>query len=244
MIFLFHGNNLVASREAFLQLQRQYAAAAESDSAAAIFSLSSSATLPQFQEVCEPAALFGGSRLVIMEIPLKEAVRRQAALINDASFPDYLKNKPESTHVALWFDEELPARHPLLQALKGERAARIFCAHLVPPNVFSFLEELANRRREGALRQFCYWQRREINNVYLLTMMAWQLRRLLAFFYGVSLGRTAPFVRLRLTRQVKNFSGNELLSFYEELSILDAKSKSGEIDLSLGLFRLVEKITT
>lgn len=243
MIFLFHGNNLVTSREAFLQLQRQYAAAAKSDLAAAIFSLSSNATLPQFQEVCEPGALFGGVRLIIMEIPLKEAVRRPAALINDASFPDYLKNKPESTHVALWFDEELPARHPLLQALKGERAARIFCANLAPPNVFSFLEALANRRREEALRKFCYWQKAGINNIYLLTMVAWQVRRLLAFFYGIPLGKVAPFAQAKLTRQVKNFSEDELLSFYDRLYDLDTRGKSSEADLSCGLFRLVEEIT-
>lgn len=237
MIFLFHGSNPSASREAFLQLRSHY-------SPLAIFSLSGKANFGQFQEICEPGALLGGVRLIMTEIYLKEAGHGQTSLINDEHLPDYLKNKPESTHVALWFDEELPAQHPLLQALNKEKAVRIFRTNLVPPNVFSFLEELANRRRPEALGKFCYWQKMEINNVYLLTMMVWQLRRLLTFFYGASPGRLAPFVRARLSRQIKNFSEKELLSFYEELSVLDVRGKSGETDLSLGLFRLVEKITT
>lgn len=236
MIFLFHGNNLVASREALRQLLQQY-------TAASVFSLKGDVAFEQFREACEPGVLFGGVRLVLVEVFLKEVSRRSTALLNAEPLPAYLKNKPESTHVALWFDEELPARHPLLQALIGEKTARLFCANLRSANVFSFLEELANRRRREALRQFCSWQRVEINNVYLLTMMAWQWRRLLAFFYGTPLGRMAPFVRAKLARQVKNFSEEELLGFYEELAVLDARSKSGEADLSLGLFRLVEKIT-
>lgn len=243
MIFLFHGGNLVASREAFLQLRNRYAAAAKSDLAAAVFSLAGDANFRQFQEVCEPGALVGGVRLITMEISLGQSGRRPPSLVNDERLPGYLKNKPEATHVALWFDEELPAKHPLLQALSGEKTVRISCARLVPLNVFSFLEELANRRRLAALRQFGYWQRREINNVYLLTMIVWQIRRLLAFFYGTPLGKVAPFAQARLTRQAKNFSEGELLSFYDRLYDLDRRGKSGERDIPLGLFSLIEEIT-
>lgn len=235
MIFLFHGQDTVASREALLKLKSQY-------NPTAVVSLPKDTDLGRFREICETLTLTGETRLVVIETYLKELGRRKDNLLSEADFSAYLLRQPEGSDTALWFDDRLPSQHPLLLNLAQDKKTKVVCATLVPPNVFSFLDDLAERRRLGALKKFCYWQKMGVNNHYLLTMMAWQVRRLLSFSYNVPI-KISPFAHARLIRQIKKFTEAELLTFYEKLSGLDQQSKSNDVDLSLGLLRLLERIT-
>lgn len=78
----------------------------------------------------------------------------------------------------------------------------------------------------------------------ILGQIIYQFRNLLKVKSAQTLAETGlhPFVARKTSQQAKSFELEELKKIYQHLADLDIQSKTGQIDLSAGLFQLILKI--
>jgi len=112
-------------------------------------------------------------------------------------------------------------------------------------NIFKTIDALAQREsRKAALSLYNHLQKGD-NPHYLLAMIAYQLRNLIAVSYLISEGLSYeeakkkaalhPYVFQKTYRQAESFSLEELEHLYSKLFEIDLKTKTGQLDPALGL---------
>ena len=116
-------------------------------------------------------------------------------------------------------------------------------------NIFDFVDAIAGKNKVKAYEMLFKEIKSGRDPYYLLTMMVYGFRNMLAVKdlsdRGVSLGditRTAklhPFVAKKTYQSVGKFSLTELKDFYGQLLNLDTSSKSGTLNLTDSLFGFI-----
>jgi len=121
-------------------------------------------------------------------------------------------------------------------------------------NVFVFCDQLSKREARGALSVVQSLINSGINEAELVSKLVWQLRVLLKLksYFEESPGATInnasrdlgihPYAARKVMPLLKKFTAAEIKEIYRQALVLDAKSKTGQIDPRLGLEMLVAKI--
>jgi DNA polymerase-3 subunit delta len=134
----------------------------------------------------------------------------------------------------------------------GDAEIDTFIAASPKEAVFEALEALTQRRKSRALALFARQLKKGENALYLLSMVAWQLRNLLKvaekYTRGVRVApviakelKMHPFVVQKLLRQAGSFPLERLKKSFALLADLDLQSKTGAIDPKLALDLFVVK---
>lgn len=216
MVYLFHGENQPALRDALLELKEKYEEAV-------------------FWEK-EPEGL--SSYLLTPSLFAK----KELVIIEDADLSQLLElikvAKRGRKDVAFIFSEKIPsAKLPRDEGLKI-----IYFREEIPKNVFPFLDALAAKDKKRAFAQAHRLLQAGEDFHFLLTMIVWQMRNL-AKVKGKATKGLHPYVLGKLKRLEKNFTEEELSRAFSLLLAEDLKAKRGKAN-STTLDFLIEKITS
>jgi len=216
MIYLFHGENQPALRDALLELKKGYDEA--------IFwerepeELGSYLLSPSF---------FAKKELVIVEDPDLGGLTGLVGLI-----------KKGGKDVVLTFSDKVPrGKLPKDEGLK----IRYFREE-IPKNVFPFLDALAAKDKKSAFAQAHRLLRAGEDSHFLLTMVVWQMRNL-AKVKGKATKGLHPYVLGKLKRLERNFTEAELSHAFSLLLKEDLATKKGKANSTTFDF-LIEKLVS
>jgi len=224
MIYLFHGENQVLSRQALTALRGRY-----EPSAVTMFSEFS---FSEFVGACEARALFSSQRLVVLE------VRDQRRLPKDKQFIKYLGAISKGTSVAFWVRGNLRKNHTLFKLVRDTGEVQHFPAPEEKP--FPFLDALADKDLVGTYRELGKLSPGGRAELYLLQMIAWKVRGLLQVKTGEG-EKLSPYVYKTAKSQSKNFSEEELVGIFGLLVETDVAMKTGS-DPGLALDKLLYSV--
>ncbi len=230
MIYLLHGENLGASRQALLDLKKNYS----SDSISAFDA--KKIDVDEFVRVCETPSMLSDRRLVILEGKI------QLSTIN---YP--LSTIPSTTDLLFWVGEGLKPSNKLLKQVKELGGQIRVFKDVVPKHVFGFLDALGYKNEKRAFLELHRLLDQGEAPLYLLKMMVWEARNLLNVkclpASGGSKLKMNPFVRRKTQSQVENFEEEELVEIFRKLLEAEVSLKTTQLDPVLVLDRLVGGIT-
>jgi len=119
-------------------------------------------------------------------------------------------------------------------------------------NIFDTIDALAQRDKKKALRLLHRHLNQGENQIYLFTMLIYQLRNLLklkdleqkgiAYYNLAKATGLHPFVIKKSFSQLRNFSLQQLKNLYHRLLDIDIAIKSGQLDQQLALDLLIAEI--
>jgi len=135
------------------------------------------------------------------------------------------------------------------KAVIGEKEIDLLVKAKIETNIFNTIDALAQRNKKLALRLLHQHLEEGENEVYLLTMFAYQFRNLLIvksleekgvpYYELAKRTKLHPFVIKKTWAQMKNFSLSELKKIYSKLLELDIAIKTGRIEPKTALDILV-----
>jgi len=226
MIYLFHGESQVQSRQALDKLRRGFGPTA--------ITVLDEFSPSELVEACEARALFSEKRLVVVEI------RDRGLKSWDQRLLDYLEKAPESTCVVFWFAGKLKKSDPLLKKVKSLGDVRYFGAP--PEKPFPLLDALGERSAKRAYLELRKLLSEGQSEFYILRMIAWKITNLLQVKSGVGKENLHPYVYRKAKGQSAYFSEEELVEKFGKVLEGDLEMKTGG-DPRLVLDRLVYEIT-
>ena len=225
MIYLFHGENQVASRKALVDLKGKYDPSAVKTLSEFSFS--------ELVEACEARALFSPQSLVVLET---SDVRR---LVKDRPVLDYLQATPKATGVAFWVGETVKGSHLLLKLVRAVGEVHYFGAPEEKP--FSFLDALGERNSKKAYVELRKLFSQGESEIGLLQLIAWEVKNLIEAKTCVENPGMNSYVFRKAGKQSGNFSEEKLVGLFGKILEADVAMKTGS-DPRLTLDRLVYEI--
>ncbi len=231
MIYLLHGENLGASRQALLDLKKNYS----SDSISAFDA--KKIDVDEFVRVCETPSMLSDRRLIIIEGKIQPSALRLLSSLAPSS----------TTDVAFWVGEDLKSSNKLFKQVKELRGQIHHFKPAIPKHVFGFLDALGYKNEKRAFLELHRLLDQGEAPLYLLKMMVWGVRNLLNVkclpASGGSKLKMNPFVLRKTKSQVGNFEEEELVDIFRKLLEAEVFLKTTQLDPVLVLDRLVGGIT-
>lgn len=213
-MIIFHGDNLVVSRQRLAQETKQF-------SGETIRLNGLQVDLAQIRQALESASLFGQPRLIVIEnfFARQESQQKQAIL-------NYLKNQPEA-NLIFWEGKTIDGRK--LASFKTARVEK----YLIQATIFKFLDCL------GQNPKICLeWLHQTLANEPAELVFFMLCRRVAELIIAADLGpngleRLAPWQKSRLVQQAKSFRSGRLIAIYQKLLEIDWQQKTGQAAYSL-----------
>lgn len=221
MITLFHGDNLVASRNTLNNFIKKE----KSQGIVDIVRLNGEAIeLVDLTQAMESRSLFGSNRLIIIE----NLLSRKPSKIKDALL-DYLNTTKTTASIFLW--EKKAATATLIKKLPSSTRIQAF---KISPKIFAFLDSLApgNTKQMFLLMHECIKQENPEMVFYMLARRVSHL--IIASDSGLEgLNTMHNWQKQRLTAQAKKFTLPQLIKLHENLYNTDKGVKTGRNILPL-----------
>jgi len=227
MLVLLHGENVGASRQALLDLKKNY-----SSDSISVFE-AENLEVDELIRACETPSLLSDRRLIIIEG--KPPVASNQLSVASKQLP--------ATDIVFWVGEELKPSHKLFKLVR-DLGGQIRCFRpTIPKHIFGFLDALGYKNRKRAFLELHRLLDQGESPLYLLKMMVWQARNLLRVKVSKSqsVKGVNPYVLRKVQSQVENFGEEELVGIFKELLKAEVKLKTTQLDSKLVLDRLVDK---
>jgi len=225
MIILLHGENVSASREALVELKKNYSADSVS-----VFDVKKF-DADEFIRACQTPSLLSDRRLIVIEGKLPSSPH----LLISSSLPS-------TTDVIFWLGEELKPSGKLFKQVKELGGQIRVFKEVVPKHVFCFLDALGYKNKQKAFLELHRLLDQGESPLYLLTMIEWQVRNLLKVQSAKGkVQNMHPFVLRKIRTQLKNFGEDELVSIFRKIFEAEIALKTTQQDSTLVLDRLVSK---
>lgn len=139
----------------------------------------------------------------------------------------------EDLTVILTSYKDLLATAKLIKSVKSSKGEVLQFSEEKEVSVFPFLDMLADKKNQAVIEFEKLYE--EFGGQYLLTMMFFQLRRLMQ-----SNSKLPPFVIKKIERQRKDFPKERVRGLYKELLEMDYKIKSGLTEERVGVSLVVQ----
>ena len=213
-LILIHGNLQTAVLNKLNQIKKDFDALSitESSEMGSSFNFSS-------------PGLFSEKRLIILENPDLKTVEK-AALETDADLTIVIK-----------FNKSLEKSSPIYKKLIADKVEAFVFDESNQTSIFPILDMLGTKNK-NTLKEF-EKNYPEFGGQYLLTMLAYFLRRMIQKPKSGS-----DFMRQKIESQKKNFDVEKIKLLYKEIIETDFKIKQGLIEEKLALTFLIQKIIT
>lgn len=168
-------------------------------------------------------SLFSEKRLVIFENPDIKVVEK-IVLETDSDLTVLIK-----------FSKSLEKSSAVLKKVLEERGEVLSFDESSQTSIFPLLDMLGNKKNTAFKELEKNYS--EFGGQYLLTMLAYFLRRMIA-----KPKSTSSFMLQKLEQQKRNFNQEKIKSLYKEIIQTDFKIKQGLIEEKLGVTLLIQKI--
>lgn len=202
---LLHGPAINSSRQKLIQLKQKF----DQES---VIVFEKGADVTEILTNLQSQSLFAGDRLVVVENPPED-------------FKFNLSLVTSNLSLVVWFDHEADTK-------KFPGFEISFYPEAKEVSVFPFLDYLGNRDKKAYLELDKL--KREYDSQYIITMILYLLRNLIATPKGAK-----DFVKNKNARMRKNFSEEKLINMYKFVLNTDFKIKSGLIEETQAEFLLV-----
>ncbi|PIS12538.1 hypothetical protein COT70_00295 [candidate division WWE3 bacterium CG09_land_8_20_14_0_10_47_33] len=237
MIYLFHGENQPALRDALLELKKGYEEAVFWEKDLPVAHLPDGQGKGGFAEL----SMYLASPTLFSQKSLP-AGRRELVIIEEPPLAELSKLmeliKAGDKDVALIFAEKIPP-----EKLPHDRQLKIlYFREEVPKNAFPFLDALVAKDRKKAFAQAHRLIKSGEDVHFLLTMVVWQMRNLAKVKGKVKKG-FHPYVLEKLQRLERNFTEEELACAFSLLLKEDLNIKKGKGD-AVTFDLLIRKLTS
>lgn len=229
MIILLHGSDVSASRQALLDLKKNY-----SPDSVTTFN-ADKLDLAEFKRVRGTPSMFSDRRLIVVEGKSSPSTIKQFS---------HLTISPD-TDIVFWIGEDLKPSNKLVKiAREAGGQVRLF-REKIPKHVFGFLDALGCKNKKKAFLELHRLLDQGEAPLYLLTMIVWQFRNLLRVKVSKyqSVKGINPYVLRKAKNQVKNFEAEDLVSIYKDLLRAEISLKNSPLGPVLILDRLTNSIT-
>lgn len=229
MLYLLHGENVGASRQALLDLKKNYSSDSISVFDAKKFDVD------EFLRVCETPSLLSDRRLIVIENKPPQLTIQQFSNLTICP----------SVDLVFWLGEELKSSHKLFKLIKDLGGQIQHFKPSIPKHVFGFLDALGYKNKEKSFLELHRLLDQGEAPVYLLTMIVWQVRNLLKVKLSLNGGpkpKMNPFVLRKAKSQVKNFEEEELVGIFHKLLEAEIELKTTRLDPVLVLDRVVDGV--
>lgn len=225
MLYLLHGPGVASSRNVLVRLKGKY-----NDSEVVVVE-KGIISLGKLQEISESSPMFSNKRLIVLEEAL--------SYLRDEIF-EYLEELPSFVDIIFWQPEELKRSNKLYQFIFKQKGVIYFFREEAPREVFPFLDALIGRNKKVALLELNGLLLAGKEPLYILKMIAWQIRNLLRVKDNPSSEkRLHPLVFKKITANIHNFNYEEVVAAHKNILNADLLIKSKNVDPSFVLFRLV-----
>jgi DNA polymerase III delta subunit len=216
MLTLIHGANNLASYEALKKISDQF------DELSVTKLSGANLTLDAVKEAVETPS-FTGKRLVIIED--LSATRSPNFL---ADLKKYLPNLPAEEELIIFERKTLPPESPILKLTTRIQSF----PPAKGPSVFEWADNVGSRKLAASLSGWEELLENGEEPEYLFLMLVRQFRLLLLMRLKAD-PKVPPFVRSRLSAQLKLWSEPQLRTVYRELLEMDYLNKTGRSPLSV-----------
>jgi len=167
--------------------------------------------------------LFSETRLVILENPDLKTVEKAA------------KQTDPNLTVLIKFNKSLEKASPILKKILQAKGEVYEFNENNQTSIFPLLDMLGTKNK-NSFKEF-EKNYAEFGGQYLLTMLAYFLRRMIQKPKSGS-----DFMRQKIESQKRNFPQNQIVKLYREIIKTDFKIKQGLVEEHLGVTMLVQKI--
>ena len=227
MIYVFHGDNIVESRNQINLLRKE--------PETIYFELDpDSITLDTVSNKYFSSELFQRKLLVVVDATLDKSV-------NYVRLIELLKKTASENTLIFWSRGTLSKTHPLI---KSGLTVREFKEE-VKSSVFSFLDALFEKRKKDAYREFGKLISNGTDEFEILAMVVYGARNIsYALFDSQAMSRLHPFVKRKTLAQAKLHDKESFCAFFRFLYEGDLNLKTGRADPLVLLPLVIEKITS
>jgi DNA polymerase III delta subunit len=180
--------------------------------------------------------LFGNPPFIVLDIT-------SAGRMNMDKYIEMLEKVPAATTIIILSGKSLPQTNAFIKNSSKLRA-KINANEIIPQsNIFSFVDAVFYRQREKAYSELSKLLNDRVSPFEILTMFFYGLRTLAsAKFNSPAFSRLHDFVKRKALSQANLFTENQIKNIFEELRIIDMKSKLSEIDEELLIPMAIEKV--
>lgn len=228
MITLFHGEDVIASRQALTGLRQTYAQLSVIEFG--------EGGLTEMVRVADGADLFSDRKLLVVELPNPVSAKK-------LDYLSYLKNKPPSTHLVFWVGGTVPEDAELIRVAQREGWSIRFFDKFNRQTVFVFVDAVFSRNRRSALSGLKRLSDSGENLVGIISLIVFRVRTILWRKLGCAcFGKLKPFLKSRVSQQADLFTEREVREIYRLCAGTDREVKNGSLDATLGIVSLVERI--
>jgi len=226
MFYLFHGPDLVSSRQAWVDLRSEF-----DQQDIYIFSRNGF-DLDQFAAALEGQSLFSQRKLVVLEgLPDLRKFRRLPSLV-ELSAPEI--------SIALWVPKELGRSHKLVKLAKDQGRLLFFKGDSL---IFSFLDNLFSGKSGETFIALERLRLEGESPVRIFASIASQVRGLLAVISQAAyIGKKHPFYLNKLRKQARRFNQGSLCQLISVLFEYDFGVKTGKMESEAALIAVVSCI--
>lgn len=232
MIFIIHGEDLPLSRKYIIGLQAKLNSQNKQEikikdyTPAALSNLISS---PDF---------FGEFPLIILDIT-------DAARMNVDEYIKVLKDNSGNKKLSLiiYSGKELSEKNEFIKNA-GALKAQIKLTQVIPEhNVFAFTAAMLNLNRTQTYRELSKLVNGDQDGYFIYSMIISAVRNMTeAKLNTENFLKMKPYSQQKLTSQMKSFSENQIMGIYKTLYETDKATKTGSLDIDLGVILAIEKI--
>jgi DNA polymerase III delta subunit len=215
MITIYHGQDLVSSRKAFVS---------QKDKNSVTFD-AININLVEFSQSASGSSLFAETKSIFLE----NLFNRKAAKNYDQLI-ELIKKAPKETNIHIWSDKDLTKKG--LSDL-GEYSDREF---KIPQNIFGFLDGIRPSYPKNVLNFHEVIKTAEVEIVFFMIIRQF---RLLLGILGDSkenideVKKLATWQKTKLQRQASLFGEEQLKKIYKKIYKIDKSVKTGRTNLSL-----------
>ncbi len=228
MLTLIAGEDTVASRQALVKIKAE---AGSLD----VVNWSKEQDPAVFLQENLSLTLLGGRRLLVFE------TEKWDKRLESPPFLVELSSIPAEMDVVVWVGGALAVANPLVKKVREQGGKVWEFTEKVPRQVFPFLEATAAKNAALALGKLQELINSQAEPIFLVAMLAYELRVLLRVKLGATEG-LSPFAVTKARRSAGKFSEASLVTAFANTLAADRELKSSQLPQDLVLTNLVLSI--
>lgn len=230
MIFLFHGENTIRSRNAILGMQEK-------------LSLDMRLEFPineiiprQLYDACVSFDIFGKPSLVVLDISMM-------GRMDVTKYIEYCKKLPQDVVLTIFSNKSLSKTNAFLKNASNLKARVVLSEEVEDSNIFNFVDQVFFGNKQSAYKELRKLYLEREDNFRIYSMLLYGMRNI-AFekFSSPSFLKLPPFVKNKVKKQAANFTEHDVRNLYEHFYDYDRKIKTGEMDCGIAVVTILEEI--
>jgi len=230
MIYLIHGDDIIKSRDALVNIKKSYGGNFLSQVVDQDFKLG------EFVSTYYTKSIFPEKkRIMVLEVEesKKVMIPEFYEFIAGAEDPDLLLFSPK----------KFPANTKIVKIVK-DRGKILLFEGADDKKVFKLLDYLSTKDKEKSYLELNRLLSNGLDPLYILSMITYQIRNIsnLKFEAKTNIGKLHPYVVKKTQATLKNFNDKSLVEIYKKILDTELSIKSSQFDETFSLERLINFI--